>query len=260
VSQDKRARSEAAQKKKYQAFADDAINGDEDAMDIDTSTPPIPNGNANKAGIRTAPSSPRREYTRNPLPNGSATEPSSATETHPPDSAWSGLGAMAKDDLFTSARNSQEGGIALDDLASTLPYESEASNTHPTKPSTAQKLKVPTLPRAPQLPPRLERIFVDLYFSQFEAYVREYRKASKEMTAHFVARDAEVDEMDNRFVHHRGETSKKMGFPSYLAKMREDEVVMETWKLFQETHLTALAQCEEVRNKTMKMYSPTSAG
>jgi hypothetical protein len=36
--------------------------------------------------------------------------------------------------------------------------------------------------------------------------------------------------------------------------MREDEAVMVMWKVAQERHIQALEQCEEVRNKTIKLY------
>lgn len=262
VTQEKRPKPppqhDATRAKAHQASVADEIGGDADAMDIDSSTPPIPSKDSTKMGSHTAPPSPPREQPASSKANGSDVTASSTTDSKTSTSAWHGLSSMAKDDLFTSARDSSEGGIALDDLAQTLPYESQASNMHPTKTSTAQKLKFPNLPRPPQLPSKLDQIFVDLYFSQFETYVKEYRKASKQMTAHFVARDAEVDDMDHRFVHRRGETTKTIGFPSYLARMREDEEVLETWKVFQEAHLIALAQCEEIRNKTIKLYSNPS--
>jgi len=257
VAQEKRPKAqeqqEAKTEKKHQATVDDA-----DAMDIDMSTPPVTKRNTPKKGSRTAPSSPRREYSSYAMPNGTAARSSSTNRSKHDSSALHGLGKMARDDLFTSARDSQDGGIALEELGQTLPYESQASNLHPTKPNAAQKLKFPNLPRPPNPPSKLDQVFVDLYFSQFEAYVNEYRKVRQQITAHFVARDTELEhDLEQRFAHHRGETSKKLGFASYMAKMKEDEVVAETLKYFQEQHLLALAQCEEVRNKTIKLYSTT---
>jgi hypothetical protein len=63
-----------------------------------------------------------------------------------------------------------------------------------------------------------------------------------------------MEDLDDHFIQHRGETTKKLGFASYMAKMEEDESVMETWKLAQEKHIAALQQCADMRNKTMKLY------
>ncbi|KAJ4371537.1 hypothetical protein N0V83_004756 [Neocucurbitaria cava] len=87
-----------------------------------------------------------------------------------------------------------------------------------------------------------------------ETYVKAYKSYSKLLTGHFVGRNLELEDLDDRFIHHRGEGTKKLGFASYLARMKEDEEVMETWKVAQERHIQALLQCEEVRFKTIKLY------
>lgn len=244
VAQDKRSATQdgpnAKQSKKYQATADDATNGEPDAMDIDTNTPPVatPAGNAGPTGT-----------SQTGKPNGSATAPSSNAPKAPA-VGLNGMGGLAEP---LGVR--QEGALGLSGLGDNLPFTSQASAAHPLKSNSAQKLKYPSMPVAPKVPQKLDQVFADLYFSQFESYVKDYSKARKAMTAHFAARETELaSDLDHRFAHHRGETTKKLGFSSYLARMKEDEQVLETWKLFQETHLQALAQCEEVRNKTMKLY------
>ena len=87
-----------------------------------------------------------------------------------------------------------------------------------------------------------------------ESYVKAFHAFSQGITSHFASRSAELEDLDDKFIYVRGETTKKLGFASYLAKMEEDESVMETWKLAQERHIIALQQCEDVRNKTMKLY------
>jgi hypothetical protein len=87
-----------------------------------------------------------------------------------------------------------------------------------------------------------------------EAYARAYNTFSRDITAHFAARSAELENLDTHFIRSRGETTAKLGFASYLNRMREDEGVMTLWKVAQERHLAALEACEEVRNKTTKMY------
>jgi curved DNA-binding protein CbpA len=242
--QDKRSKvqdqTQEPQAKKYQATADDATAGDVDAMDIDTSTPPVQNTDPAMTGSQRVSVPPQGV-------NGSA-----STTTKPPAPGLNGVTAAMVDDATFSAPTSSMG---LNGIGDALPFPSAPSKIHPTKPNSAQKLKFPNMPKPPVLPTTYDQIFVDLYFQRFETYCKDYMKATKEMTAHFVGRDAELaTNLDDRFAHHRGETSKKLGFASYLARMKEDEQVLETWVVYQQNHITAMAQCEEVRNRTMKLY------
>jgi curved DNA-binding protein CbpA len=241
--QDKRPKAqgipEESPPKKYQATADDATAGDADAMDIDSSTPPVQNNVPSMNGSRRASAPPHAL-------NGFA------NPTHPPAPGLNGVTAALVDDATFAAPATSMG---LNGFGDALPFPSESSKTHPTKPNSAQKLKFPNLPKPPALPTTYDQVFVDLYFSRFETYCKDYMKATKEMTAHFLGRDAELaSNLDDRFAHHRGETSKKLGFTSYMARMKEDEQVLQTWQVYQQKHLTAMEQCEEVRNRTMKLY------
>ncbi|KAF2830763.1 hypothetical protein CC86DRAFT_391600 [Ophiobolus disseminans] len=244
VAQEKRSRAQdqpdASPQKRYQAMADDVTNGDGDAMDIDMSTPP----EQKPEPAKTPSAPPQMEQA-----NGAT----SATAPHPPASGLNGLAtALAGDDLFAAPNT---GSLGMNGVGDALPFQSAPSSSHPTKSNTAQKLKFPLMPKAPKLPASYTQVFVDLYFQQFEQYCREYCRATKEMTTHFIARDAEIAaDLESRFAHSRGETSKKLGFTSYMARMKEDEVVLKTWNLYQESHLKAMDECEEVRNRTMKLY------
>jgi hypothetical protein len=257
VAQDKKPKtqdqSNPPPSKKYQATADDVTNGDTDAMDIDSGTPPAADANKNKAGSGAAPASAQIHATVGAMPNGSATAPPSATTVHPSPPGLNGVGtAMINEETFAPPRTDN---LGMNGVGDALPFESKASNSHPTKPNTAQKLKFPHMPAAPVMPHAYDQVFVDMYFQKFEQYCKDYMHATKAMTAHFVARDAELaSDLPDRFAHHRGEMSKKIGFPGYLARMKEDEQVLMTWNTYQEHHLKALAQCEEVRNKSMKLY------
>lgn len=85
--------------------------------------------------------------------------------------------------------------------------------------------------------------------------MRSYRDYNKTMMAHFAAREAELEGLDEHFTLNRGETTKGLGFSSYLKRMKADEEVMETWKVAQEMHIHALRQCEEVRNKALRFLT-----
>ncbi|KAH5742802.1 hypothetical protein HBI18_028130 [Parastagonospora nodorum] len=260
IAQDKRSKAtekpDPSRPKKYQATADDAEKGDADAMDIDSATPPVPNaGGAN--------SNPQAATAPPPGPSTNGTGPQlngTAAASRPPAAGLNGVTtALVDDDTF--AATSTAGSMGLNGLSDTLPFPSESSKSHPTKPSTVQKLKFPNMPLAPVLPTSYDQVFVDLYFNRFETYCKDYMKATAAMTAHFVARDAELaGSLDDRFAHHRGEMTNKLGFQGYMNRMKEDEQVLETWMVYQQSHIKAMATCEEVRNRTMKMYQDRANG
>ncbi|KAF2130256.1 hypothetical protein P153DRAFT_337839 [Dothidotthia symphoricarpi CBS 119687] len=226
---------------KYQAFTEDA-----DAMDIDSSTPPAPSRNPSNSRTQATP-------TTVPVSKGSAQTPSFVAAALP---GFSPSGATKETvEPFVSTQN---GGLDMGDLGDSLPHKSQASSAHPTKPSSAQSLKFPDIPAAPRPPSKLDRESTDVYFIQFERYVKSYMQLSKAIATHFNARNVQLQDLDDHFVRSRGETTKKLGFASYMDRMREDEAVITTWGVAQGKHIQALGQCEEVRNKTIKLYLPQS--
>ncbi|KAF3006838.1 hypothetical protein E8E13_010671 [Curvularia kusanoi] len=228
---------------RYQATAEDT-KGSPDEMDIDTDTPPTTNANTSAARPRTAPSSPRKDSSN----RSGSVPPNTATSAAP---GLNGLSGIASVEPFLPTQN---GGLSeLDALKDTLPFQSQASSAHPTKPNSARTLKLPPLPVAPHAPLKLDQAAADAYFSHMEAYVKAFHAFSQGITNHFTSRNSELEDLEDKFIHVRGEPTKKLGFASYLIRMKEDEAVMTTWKIAQERHIKALEQCEEVRNKAMKM-------
>jgi hypothetical protein len=232
---------------KYQAFAEEATNGDADAMDIDSDASP----DSADSAARSRPATSAGEKTSGTTDKDAAATTVADASSKPPASGLGGLGDLANVEPLLPSQN---GGLSgLEALKETLPFQSQASTLHPTKPSSARSLKFPSVPVAPQAPAKLDHSSTDLYFSQMEAYARAYNAFSRDITTHFSARSAELESLDPHFIHSRGETTSKLGFASYLNRMREDEGVMTTWKIAQERHITALEACEEVRNKSIKL-------
>jgi curved DNA-binding protein CbpA len=231
---------------KYQAFAEESVNGDADAMDIDSGPPPITK--PAKKGTRTETSPKLNTAGVGAMPNGSATAPSSATTAKPPVEGLNGVGPDMINPLV------QPGLSGMGSVMDSLPFPSGASSSHPVKANAARNLKYPEMPYAPTPPEKLDLASANTYFDRMGSYVKSYRNYCKVLTGHFAARSSEMEDLDEHFIHNRGETTKKLGFASYMAKMEEDESVMETWKLAQERHIAALQQCADVRNKTMKLY------
>lgn len=224
-------------------------------MDIDSNTPPMETQTGPQLKSRRVTKSPPRPTATGVAPeankNASAEPPTGADKATAP--GLNGLAGLGNVEPFMPSNG---GGMGLGDIKDQLPFKSQASNAHPTKPNTAQKLKFPRVPKAPKPPSKLDQAAVDSYLGHMEGYVKQYKAWCQSMTRHFAARDAELEDVDERFLHHRGETTKKLGFTSYLNKMKEDEEVLTTWKVAQELHIKAMEECQEVRNKTMKYSFP----
>lgn len=236
-------------KAKYQAFAEDATL-DADPMDVDSGTQSSENVTSNTSIPATSPAAKAKTTTAGTMPNGNvATSPSASAKS--PAAGLNGLANLANVEPFMPTTNN---GMGLGHLKDALPFKSQASGAHPTKLNTARKLKYPDVPIAPSVPARLDPLSTNEYFNHMESYVRKYRKWNDDMLKHFLARKEELNDLDDNFIHHRGETTKKFGFQSYLAKMKEDELVHVVWQLGREKHMEAMEKCEEVRNKTIKQY------
>ncbi|RAR05382.1 DNAJ domain containing protein [Stemphylium lycopersici] len=231
-----------ASRPKYQAFAEEPKNGDADAMDIDSGT----SSSDDKSGAAAGPGAPK--LNTGAKLNGFTTAPSSGT-AKPPAKGLNGFGSDFIEPLV-KPQNDGLGGMAS--VGDALPFNSEASNSHPIKANAAKSLKYPDVPKAPAVPAKLDLASANQYFESMASYVKSYRKYCNVLTGHFAARSAEMEDLDERFIRNRGETTNKLGFTSYMAKMEEDESVMETWKVAQEHHIIALQQCKDVRTKAQK--------
>lgn len=244
------AKQASKPKAKYQAFAEDATNGD--AMDIDLESPAVA---ATKTKAR-SPSSGIPQWS--PMPksaetgakaNGS-TKASPAGHTVKPATSGIDLTGMNTVEPFMQTSTGFSG---LADLGDELPFPSQPSSAHPTKPANARRLKFPNVPLAPTPPSNLDPATTDAYFVQMEGYIRQYMQYKLAMAQHFIARNEEANELDDNFVRQRGERTQKMGFTSYAQTEKEDEGVLEAWKVGHERHLKALDQCEDIRRKAAKL-------
>lgn len=205
-------------------------------MDIDTEPPPAPE-----------PSLPNQPATGTAAKDNAQTNPAEAASQ----SAAPGLNlnGMKTVEPFTQADAGLSGLGALGDQ---LPFPSQASNDHPLKSSNPRQIKYPRVPAPPVLPSSISPSATNEYFKQFEGYVRQYRQYRLAITAHLAARDEEFDNLDDNFVRQRGERTQKLGFASYLQKNKEDEGVLEAFKVAQELHIKALEQCDDIRRKASK--------
>jgi hypothetical protein len=249
---------------KYQAFAEEATNGEEDVMDIDSDTPPVEKPAPLNRGsdytfksgnpIQFSPTT--REVHSSPqgqTPHSTGTLPKNAEPKSA--SGLDGLNGLRNVEPLQPSSNGDVLSGGLTDLGDTLPFPSRASNLHPTKPKTPRDLQYGKVPAPPTPPAKLDQLSVGVYFTQMEFYVRAFREWDRTILKHFDAREADFESLDEHFISNRGETTNKLGFPSYMRKSKEDLKVRMAWNAGHEMHLQTMELCDEIRNKTMKQYA-----
>lgn len=160
------------------------------------------------------------------------------------------------------------------DLASTLPFESQAS---PNGPSTmadmsatrsgrdglpkSQQFPLPEPPKVPLAPKTLTAGSCGFYMAQLAGYMRQWQTFQQSMLAHFVARQPEMEALTfpapGGVVH--GEGRELVGqlmaqgprgdqaYATYLVWLQEDERVREHWEISCEKHLAAVKELGRVK-------------
>ena len=195
---------------KFQAFVQEPSNGDADAMDVDSKTPPIPSPSSNGVHSAQVPSNSKAATTSSAIPNGSTNGQSrsntTATATKPPPPTFHNISGLGNVEPFLPSQNIN---LGLDSLKDTLPFPSQSANSHPTKPNTAQKLKYPDMPGAPVPPTILNQVSTCQYFSRMGSYVKAYREYRKSLTGHLVARDTELESLEDNFINTSGRKHKE---------------------------------------------------
>ncbi|KAF2465534.1 uncharacterized protein BDR25DRAFT_360476 [Lindgomyces ingoldianus] len=235
-------RSKSARSSKQASVEEE--NGD--AMDIDSSTPPVekpkplaPEGGRGRAA--TEPSAP---------PKARAASESGTTSP-----TFDGLAGIANVEPFLpSTKVNGEALDGLGDLKSTLPFESRASSIPATKANKATRLQTPRVPEAPHPPDTLDASALTTYLNKMEKYVKAFNKYNQVMIEHFVARQVEARQLPEHFINRRGEPSNKPGLESCTRWAKQDAEVLQTWSNSQVMHSLALEKCKEVRAKALDRF------
>lgn len=152
---------------------------------------------------------------------------------------------------------------STDDLASSLPFESNPSPNHPTKSFAPKELPLPQPPKAPTPPERLTQKSWADHLGHFSAYMIEWNKYNRIMLNHFEARQAAAEMLMSPVnPHHpmregggwlgaKGE-GEKGGFKSYLQALTEDERVRMHWTVSCERHKDAVQRLGGLREKVLR--------
>jgi hypothetical protein len=140
---------------------------------------------------------------------------------------------------------SKSGLGGMDDLTSTLPFESRPSSTIPNQKIEAQQLELPRIPKAPTSPDpdTLTSAEWELYKAHFAAYLHEWNKYNERMNAHFQARTRHEKELPaDLFL-----PSANKVFRDYQAGVEQDFRVRAHWEVSCEWHKSAVQKLAVLR-------------
>ncbi|KAF2138526.1 uncharacterized protein K452DRAFT_87840 [Aplosporella prunicola CBS 121167] len=221
--------------------ADKADVADENAMDIDPAPSESTTTNGAAKGPRMVPVPPSRPDWRNPQEQDKTTDDADTIR----------LGDLKNVAPFTA---SDEGLKDLNDLASTLPFESRPSASHPTRTSEAASLRLPDMPKAPEAPQHLTKSAWAEYVTRMGSYMQQFNRFDSHMLQHFAARQHEVEAMGTpvAWLGAVGDTTTGGGFGSYMQGVREDERARMHWNVGWEKHRTTMEGFEGSRARVLK--------
>lgn len=141
---------------------------------------------------------------------------------------------------------SQDGLKNLNELNSTLPFESRPSNSISSRP-TPQTLVPPNPPKAPSIPEKLTQPAQERYMAQMAVYMFEWNNYNTKMLDHFNERQSSVGNMlKPGWMNTRGDC-----FEKYLQGVEEDFRVREHWELSWEKHRECMKCLGTIRAKLL---------
>jgi len=231
-----------------------------DAMDIDN-TPPAtehPSQQASQTGLPKEP----RLVSVPPSAWRQSQQPPSSNGHHRTLSGGSGNVPLTANlnDLANVAPFAQTNdGSGLNDLnpmSTSLPFNSQASNTLPGTPTKPQSLSIPVMPIPPRGPTRLSKQSWHQYSHNFSVYLHAFNKFNGEMLQHFQARHHQAlarEQKGTGWLEATGDSSVGGGFGSYAREVMEDVRVREAWNMGCERQVDAVKEFEEVKEKVRRL-------
>ena len=246
----------------------DAVDGN--AMDIDPSSPPQLQP-ATSSGLHPVPSS---EPSKTPSLNLSPQASHSTSTTNFTDID---LDSLRNVEPFAPTPKFGHSGM-LNDLSSSLPFDSRASAHVPVAPTdsvsdaassdddhtipgvTPQALSLPPVPRAPAVPKLLSTTAWDLYLTNVQAYISEWIAFNDKMLGHFNDRQRAVkiglalttpDGCNWLGIRGEGESG---GYLKYMTGLEEDVRVRQHWDVAWERHREAMRLFGKVRAKIVEAF------
>ena len=143
----------------------------------------------------------------------------------------------------------------LDDLATTLPFESRAASGVGRKESisaSSRRLNLPKPPKAiaPPARNRLNETTWKTYVADMNAYFYDWNVFNKKMIKHFESRQEQVDmSMANRWIEMQGDgnSGKQAGYATFMQWLEEDAQCREWWNVANEKNRECFEDLGKVR-------------
>lgn len=208
-------------------------SGDESAMDIDPAMTPPSAGHPLASGA-TPGSAQSGHAETTPRPPAPPVPPR-------PEDVNLNLGDLKK---VTPLGPSEEGLGNLNELHTTLPFESRPSNPSTTRPAP-QALALPNPPKAPVVPEKLTQSAWERYQGHMRAYMFEWNEYNSKMLSHFNERQSSLEKV----LKPGWMSARSDGFNKYLQGVEEDFRVREHWEVSWEKHRDCLRALGTVREK-----------
>ncbi|KAL8775580.1 MAG: hypothetical protein Q9209_000076 [Squamulea sp. 1 TL-2023] len=145
----------------------------------------------------------------------------------------------------------EEGIKDLNDLNTSLPFESKASS-QATKPPSPQKLALPRPPKPPLAPEKLTQSSWEHYISAMRAYMTAWNLYNTQILAHFNERQASQGSVFKpEWMSAIGEGTEKWGYGKYMQGVEEDFQVRQHWDVSCERHRDCMKVLGTVREKLL---------
>ena len=231
-------------------------------MDIDN-TPPAQSGagaqpSQDQARLYNVPRSRRQEQEqkqRSRKTSNASRKPVPAS-AHASSSLKTNLDDLRNVEPISKSADAAGGPYNFGDLTASLPIQSQAAS----KILRANKLSMPTVPKAPAEPTKLTKASWPLYVQNFGAYVTAFHDFNKKMIEHFAARE-QLNDLNfkdaPRWLEAAGDTSGLLGTPigfgTYLTFVEQDEQVREHWNVGCDLHAEAMRGFGRVRERVRKL-------
>lgn len=137
---------------------------------------------------------------------------------------------------------SAEGLKDLNDLTSTLPFDSRPSNTPPIE-VKPQLLELPNPPKAPMAPPQTSW---EYFIAHMKVYMLEWNEFNSKMLAHFTERQSNIgNTLTGDWMSAKGD----QGYQQYMQGVEEDFRVRAHWDVSWEKHRECMKKLGSVRQK-----------
>lgn len=148
------------------------------------------------------------------------------------------------------------GGFNMSSMGEDLPFQSASANAVPVE--TLQKLDVPKVPVAPELPHRWTKLSWHHYSEDFADYLQRQHEFNKNMLSYFAVRLQSDEQLittgsTKAWLEASGVTQNGIGFDAYANDVQRDAEMRMTWNIGSDNHRQAVKQFGESRERVKSL-------